>query len=84
MEHFHIIKDQIIDLSDPNPQLAACIGLYLPWVIPYGIHVESMEFMWNEDGMINSTWIPYGMQAYPPWIPWNSPYGFHGTNLILW
>ena len=63
-------------------------GLYLPRVIPYGIHVESMESirnsiwnpwnecwlrpqpisysmnimdsMWNEDGMINSTWTPHG------------------------
>jgi hypothetical protein len=24
-------------------------------------------------------WIPYGMGAYPPWIPWNIPGGFHGT-----
>ena len=23
-------------------------------------------------------WIPYGIQAYPPWIPWTSPYGSHG------
>jgi len=23
---------------------------------------------------------PYGMGAYTPWIPWTSPYGFHGTS----
>ena len=109
-------------------------GLYLAWVNPYGIHVESMESisnsmwipwnecwlrpqpiygsmdimdsMWNDHGMVMewsipygihcySTWIPCGMImewswngqfhmasiAIPPgfhWIPWTSPYGFHG------
>ena len=58
---------------------------------PFSYSMDIMDSMWNEDGMINSTWIPhgfhwipYGMQAYPPWIPWNSPYGFHGTNSIPW
>jgi hypothetical protein len=44
-------------------------GMDMEWLIPYGFHMDS-------------TWIPqipYGIWAYPPWIPWTSPHGFHGT-----
>ena len=27
-------------------------------------------------------WIPYGMQAYPPWTPWNNPPVLHHAPLI--
>ena len=57
----------------------------------HGHHGFQMEWGWNGHGKINSIWIPhgfhwipYGMLAYPPWIPWNSPYGFHGTNSSPW
>ena len=53
----------------------------------HGHHGFHMEWGWNGHGLINSIWIPhgfhripYGMLAYPPWIPWNSPYGFHGNS----
>ena len=46
-----------------------------------------MEWSWNGQLHMESSavppgfhWIPYGIYAYPPWIPWTSPYGFHGTN----
>jgi hypothetical protein len=29
---------------------------------------------------MDSNTIPYGIEAYPPWIPWTSPHGFHGTS----
>ena len=82
-------ENRINALSSPmcrKGKLLLIRGLYLPWVILYGIHVESMEYIknsiwnpwnecwlrpqpisssmdimdsiWNEDGMINSTWIP--------------------------
>ncbi|KIJ91487.1 hypothetical protein K443DRAFT_40279, partial [Laccaria amethystina LaAM-08-1] len=46
-------------------------GLYLPRVIPWTSWIPSgmmMEWSWNSHGF---DWIPYGMGAYPPWIPWN-------------
>ena len=51
---------------------------------PISYSMDIIDSMWNDHGMINSSWIPYGMQACPPWIPWNSPYGFHGRNSIPW
>ena len=85
-------------------------GLYLPQVIPYGIHVESMESirnsiwnpwnecwlrpqpisysmnimdsMWNEDGMINSTWTPHGFHMDSTGFQMECRHihlGFHGT-----
>ena len=30
-----------------------------------------MEWSWNDQFHMDSTWIPYGMLAYTPWIPWN-------------
>ena len=58
----------------------------VPWTswIPYGI---IMEWSWNGQFHMESItiphgfhWIPYGIWAYPPWIPWTSPHGFHGTS----
>ena len=46
-----------------------------------------MEWSWNGQFHMEFItiphgfhWIPYGIWAYPPWIPWTSPHGFHGTN----
>ena len=53
-------------------------GMVMEWSIPYGIHCYS-------------TWIPLdsicnlGISTMDSmdksiWIPWTSPYGFHGTS----
>jgi hypothetical protein len=43
--------------------------------------MDIMDSMWTDDGMVMEWLIPYGMGAYPCWIPWTSPHGFHGTIL---
>jgi len=62
----------------------------------HGHHGFHMEGSWNGHGMVNSIWIPlipYGIWAYPPWIPWNKsrwipwnsteiPYGKHQLSEI--
>jgi len=62
----------------------------------HGHHGFHMEGSWNGHGMVNSIWIPlipYGIWAYPPWIPWNKsrwipwnsaeiPYGKHQLSKI--
>ena len=68
-------------------------GLYLPHVNPYGIH--GINIGWEHRGHHGfhcySTWIPLdsiwnlGISTMDSmdksiWIPWNSPYGFHGTS----
>ena len=72
-------------------------GINIGWglscfLIPshHGFHVE---WWCNGHGMMNSMWesntipsgfhwIPYGMQAYPPWPPWNNPPVLHHAPLI--
>ena len=53
-------------------------GMVMEWSIPYGIHCYStwipLDSIWNlgistMDSMDKSIWIP-----------WTSPYGFHGTS----
>ena len=82
------------------PGLFCMESMWNPWnecwlrPQPISYSMDIMDSMWNEDGMINSTWIPhgfhwipYGMQASPPWIPWkfNSmefPLESQGNSLI--
>jgi len=51
-------------------------GMSMEYTIPYGfhgpVHMESMEFPMN----LNSKSMYYSIRI--PWIPWNSPGGFHG------
>jgi len=72
-------------------------GLYLAWVNPYGIHGITVgwglsQFIvpwtsWIPCGMIMEWLIPYGIWAYPPWIPWNKsiwiPLKFHMENTMI-
>jgi len=43
-----------------------------------------MEWSWNSHGF---HWIPHGMGAYPPWIPWNKsiwiPLKFHMEDTMI-
>ena len=97
------MEDHLLEEDPPG-------GLYLARVIPYGIHVESMESirnsiwnpwneywlraqpisysmdimdsMWNEHGMINSTWIPHGFHMDSTGFHMECRHihlGFHGT-----
>jgi len=61
------------------------------FTFPRLFHMESMESirysMWNDHGMVMEWLIPYGIQLYSTWIPWNKsiwiPLKFHMENTTI-
>jgi len=57
--------------------------------------MDIMDSIWNDHGMVMEWLIPYGIWAYPPWIPWNKsiwipwnksiwiPLKFHMENTMI-
>ena len=60
-----------------NPSPIPC-GMIMEWSIPYGIHCYStwipLDSIWNL-GISTMDSVDKSI-----WIPWTSPYGFHGTS----
>ena len=49
---------------------------------PISYSMDIMDSMWNEDGMVNSTWIPHGYHMDSTGFHMECRhihYGFHGT-----